>query len=149
MKDTLEKAEALERHVKTVTMLAEMLTSSRRSSTDKKSPELLEPAVSTAEHGGPSSQSRTKSRLNVSGAVLWRCRSQHSHPYQTVESRESIFPSLRAVCVNSLPKMVPLERVLEGPLWSRNSTDARDGASVERCLRLRAILRAVLLVDEA
>ena len=76
MKDTLERADALERHVMTVTMRAESLAT-----TDA---DFFKTLVNRQEKP----RTRTKSRLNFNGEVLWRCRSQHSHPYQTVESRD-------------------------------------------------------------
>ena len=62
-------------------------------------------------------------------------------------------PCHRAVCVNFFLKDGSLGTRAGGALWKapwgpRNSADARDGTSVERCQQIWTMLRAVLLFDE-
>ena len=78
-KDTLQKAEALERLVKTVTMREECLATrccflQAAPQPPGRSTEAPERALSAAEHRGHSSQSRTKSSLK-----------QHSTPVHTTQ----------------------------------------------------------------
>ena len=97
IKDTLGRAEALEGHEKTVTMRAGSLATTGADcfktlvDRQEEAQHLLNALVSTSEHGGPSSHSRT-SRLHCDGEFLWRCRSR------------SDFSTLRTVCVNSFLK---------------------------------------------
>ena len=93
IKDTLEKADPLEIHVKTVTMRAESLATTDADFFKTLVNRQGKPRTSLNATVA-SSQSRTESRLNFHGEMLWRCRSQHSHPYQTVVSREAFFQVL-------------------------------------------------------
>ena len=153
IKVTLEKAEALERHVKTVTMRAESLATTdgdffktpvNRQEEAQNHLNSLSAQLSTV---APSSQSRTRRRLKQHSASVHTIQLKVVHLFVKSSSSLCDFLSQRG----SFGKGAGARcgRHCCATCTFPKFCSARDGTSVERCQQLRTRLRAALLFDEA
>ena len=92
VEDTLEEAEALERHVKTVTMRVESLETTDADffkTLVSRQEEAHLNALSHLSTVGPAANQATKSRLSFIGEMPWKCRSRSTPRPSEPHSRKS------------------------------------------------------------